>query len=572
MTTGFARYPRLAFAAVALAAGIGVCLAVGTKPAPARAAQKDKDDKGGVAVPYSVVDPACGYLKGSEPTKASAGKIAPGIGACRLCHTGVEEGKAKGFVDDYKSNEFVLLNESTTWDEKDIHAAAMKCLTDPLGKQMEEVLKKYRPAGYSVATAPECLTCHSTDLAPRKPLAEKQFGDFATLPGGVTCTLCHGLHQTWQVEHYEEPTQANQPLPWRSKPPAYKFSTGMHDLRNPVIKAALCVSCHVGSAAEGKVVTHEIYAAGHPPLPPFELASYMEGEPKHWGFPIDPKLKFFADKGGPDNWKTFHFHAAKDESYLARNYAIGAVVALRAEADLLVAEAERAGKAGEVLDFARFDCYACHHELLPNSDRQKRGYDGAPGRPPLRAAAGVPAGVVAKHAEGISAGGLKDKAGGFDPKWLALKKAALDRPFGNRDLIAKDGKAVQEWCNSFLAVQSDATEPLYTAEQTAKLRTALLETAVGLTSTADPEAAMSLMWGVRTLAIEAKMAPVDDKDPKYKELFAVLPLNVRVAPFSSASGKKSLPVQAQYPDRMKKVSDFSTPKFVDAFYGVFGKK
>src|SRR5262245_43482021 len=280
MRTGFGRYPRLAFAAVALATGVGICILAGTGPVPVRAAQKDKD-----ASPVSFVDPACDYLKGSEPTTGSGGKLTPGIAACRACHSGADMGQAKGFVDSYQSNEFVLLNESTTWDEKDIHSAAMDCLAAPLGKQMEEILKKHRPEGYSTATSAECLTCHSTDLSPRKPLADKTINDFATLPGGVTCTLCHGLHQTWQVEHYGEPTQKGQPLPWRSKPPAYKFSTGMHDLRNPVVKAALCVSCHVGNHAEGKVVTHEMYAAGHPPLPPFELASFMEGQPKHWAYP-----------------------------------------------------------------------------------------------------------------------------------------------------------------------------------------------------------------------------------------------------------------------------------------------
>ena len=52
-------------------------------------------------------------------------------------------------------------------------------------------------------------------------------------------------------------------------------------------------------------------------------------------------------------------------------------------------------------------------------------------RPPLRAAAGVPAGVVAKHAEKIETGGLNTKAAGFDVKWLALKKAAMAKPFGD---------------------------------------------------------------------------------------------------------------------------------------------
>lgn len=567
MSTGFARYPRLAFAAIVFAVGIGVCLAISTKPAPARAAQKDKE---GYTGPLSVVDPACDYLKGSLPTDATAGAINSDILGCRACHSGADTPGAKPFIDAMKSDEFIMLNESVTWDEKDIHAAAMKCLTNPLGVQMEKVLSKYRPAGYKVAEAPECLTCHGADLSPQKALAEKKYDDFDVAPGGVTCTVCHGTRQRWQVEHFARPKGKDTNPPWRGLPPETKFSRGMHDLRNPVVKAALCASCHVGNAAEGKVVTHEIYAAGHPPLPPFELASYMEGEPRHWGFPTE--LDYFKGVKAEDTWKKFHFHPAKAESYLSRNYAVGAVVGLRAEAELLVADAERATKAGEPLDFARFDCYSCHHELLPGSDRQKRGYDGAPGRPPLRAAAGVPAGLVAKHAEGVTAGGLKDKAAGFDAKWVALKKAALDKPFGNAGLIVKDGRAVQDWCNEFLRVQSGAAEPLYTPDEATKLRKILHDTALGVTATADPEAAMSLMWAARTLAIEAN--PDDSKkDPKkYEKLFPVLPLNVRMPPYSMTSGKSTVPVQAQYPDRMKKVGDFTTKNFVDAFTGVFGKK
>jgi hypothetical protein len=32
-----------------------------------------------------------------------------------------------------------------------------------------------------------------------------------------------------------------------------------------------CTSCHVGREADGRFVTHEMYAAGHPPLPPLEI-------------------------------------------------------------------------------------------------------------------------------------------------------------------------------------------------------------------------------------------------------------------------------------------------------------
>lgn len=562
MTTGHAAKRRLAVCVAALAVAVGLTLFASTKPTPARAAQKDPP-KGSIFT----TDPACEYLKGAEPTTQTGGKLSADIAGCKLCHVGAAEGKASEYVTTYKSDQFVLLNESTTWAEKDIHAAAMKCLTDPLGKQMEGILQKFRPDGYTVAKAPECLTCHSVDRAPKTPLADKKSADFATLPGGVTCTLCHGLYANWQDAHWKgDEVDGKAVIPWRTMTPAEKYTAGMRDLRNPVVKAQLCASCHVGDHSEGKVVTHEMYAAGHPPLPPFELASYMEGEPKHWGYATE--LPYFKDVKAGDTWKLYHFHPKEKEAYLARHYAVGAIVSLRAEAELLLAEANRATDKHEALDFARFDCYACHHELRFPGERQKRGYDGPPGRPPLRAAAGVPAGIVVKHAEGITAGGLDKQAAGFDPKWLTLKKAATAKPFGDPVALKTDAKAMKDWCDAFLKVQSETTVPLYPPAEAARLRDMVTKAAVGLTSTADPEAAMCLTWGAHTLALETKVA-LDAK--KLEALEMVIPRNVRTAPFSLMDGKKTAPTQAKYPPRMDQIADFKTPKFLEAFNGVFGK-
>ena len=505
---------------------------------------------------------SCGYLA-KGPTKDTAGDLNAGIQACELCHIGSTKGQAAKFLKVYQSDEFVLLNESETWVQSDIHSQAMKCLNAPLGKQMSKNL------GYNVAEAPQCLACHSADKSPTKPLADKKYKDFATAEGGVNCTVCHGLHERWQSDHYKTPDQEGQPLPWRSKSPDYKWERGMTDLRNPVVKAKLCVSCHIGNAGEGKVVTHEMYAAGHPPLPPFELASFMEGEPKHWAYPTDPRLKFFAQLPVEERWSKFHYHAEKDESYLSRHYATGAIAALRAEAELLMVDAESNVKGGEGMDFARFDCYACHHDLKYPSERQKRGYEGPPGRPTLRTATGLPAGLVAKHAEGIEAGGLKAKATGFEEKWSALRKAATSRPFGDPAKVKDTAKGVVDWCDAFLAVQCDTPVPLYSTEQAKRLRDMVAEAATSPGALADAEAAMSLAWGYTTLAKEAKvMFP----EAKLGALGKVIPLNVRVAPFNETSKDGTInPVPAQFPPRMKAVNAFESTPFSNAFKGLLGK-
>lgn len=535
------------------AGGLVLGLASGSRATPA--APQDKADARAAAAP------GCDYL-GKGPTKETAGDISAGIQACELCHIGSTKGQAAKFLKVYQSDEFVLLNESETWVNSDVHSRATKCLTEPLGKQMSANLK------YNVAEAPQCLACHSADKSPTKPLADKKFKDFATADGGVNCTVCHGLHERWQSDHYKTPDQEGQPLPWRSKNPDYKWERGMADLRNPVVKAKLCVSCHIGNAAEGKVVTHEMYAAGHPPLPPFELSSYMEAEPKHWAYPTDPRLKFFAGLPAEERWSKFHFHPEKDESYLSRHYAVGAIAALRAEAEVLLADAEANLKGGDGIDFARFDCYACHHDLKYPSERQKRGYESVPGRPTLRTATGVPATLVAKHAEGIEAGGLKGKAAGFDEKWAALRKAATARPFGDPKQVQTAAKGIVEWCDNFLAVQCDAAAPLYTPDQAKRLLGMVQGAATGPKALADAEAAMVLSWGYLTLAKEAKL-PLPE--PKLQGLSKVFPLNVRVEPYS-VKGMEGSPSPAQFPPRMKAVNAFDSAMFRDAFLGLTGGK
>jgi hypothetical protein len=310
-----------------------------------------------------------------------------------------------------------------------------------------------------------------------------------------------------------------------------------------------------------------MYAAGHPPLPPFELASYMEGEPKHWAYPTDPRLKFFAGLPAEDRWSKFHFHPAKDESYLTRHYAVGAIAALRAEAELLLNDAETNAKGGDGMDFARFDCYACHHDLKYPSERQKRGYDGPPGRPTLRAVTGSTATLVAKHAEGIEAGGLKAKAAGFEEKWSALRKAATARPFGDPAKVKEAAQAVVDWCDGFLAVQCETPTPLYSPDQAKRLLTMIGEAAMGPATRGEPETAMCLSWGYLTLAREAKVAIPDAKLAAYGK---ILPLNVRVEPYS-VKGMDASPVPAQFAPRMEKVNGFQTDPFREAFGGLLGK-
>jgi hypothetical protein len=159
----------------------------------------------------------------------------------------------------------------------------------------------------------------------------------------------------------------------------------MTELRDPVTRADKCLSCHLGNPREGKVVTHEMYAAGHPPVSGFEVENYLQAMPAHW---------VPEDRQPPELQKQYGYQA--DETMRqTRHMAIGGLVAIREYARLigyyahvrLPADniAARGGKSSAGgTELGVYDCQACHHELTLPSWRQARGYRNHPGRPASR--------------------------------------------------------------------------------------------------------------------------------------------------------------------------------------------
>jgi hypothetical protein len=294
------------------------------------------------------------------PLVAEQSKMLHSANDCRKCHEKEDE--------EYKANgvyKIIVPDCYDIWKKRDPHAVAAANIdpkTNTLAARMADSL------GYDVSRKPECLVCHAVDTTPNDPLAIKGF--FWQL--GVGCEACHGVAEKWFGPHT---------LPsWHEKLPDEKETLGLVDLRDPAKRAAKCSSCHVGNVTEGKFVTHEMYAAGHPPLLPFEPVTFGRDQPAHWRVPKNvPYIQELSDEKAKQL-----FHAAKDEDYITRSLAVGAVVNLRETARTL----EKAAKDlpdGAILDFAHFDCFACHHELVTPSQRQARGYTGIPGRPTVRA-------------------------------------------------------------------------------------------------------------------------------------------------------------------------------------------
>jgi hypothetical protein len=254
-------------------------------------------------------------------------------------------------------SDFVMLTEAREFLERDKHSQAAQLLNGPRARQIGLLLKMP-----DVAENQQCLSCHANwKKGEERPPEWKK---------GVNCEACHGPSAEWDVPHSARG--------WRLQTPAAKENLGLVDVRNSARKAEQCFSCHIGNAAEGKVVTHAMYAAGHPPLPGIEIESFAEQMPAHW--------RTLAEKGPFEHREAYlKVNSPQDVSgktlSRTKGVVIGGLVALRESLELIADQARP--ESGEWPELAAFDCQACHHELRSPSWRQERAPLAAPGRPTL---------------------------------------------------------------------------------------------------------------------------------------------------------------------------------------------
>ena len=276
----------------------------------------------GAAACQSSADPHLRALlrAASAPdTPVMSGKyVGPGSCSAGACHGGIQP----------RSTTKVLQNEYSTWITSDKHAHAYTALTEPLGRQMGQILK------LTPEKSQRCLVCHAVSV----PAAEhaREF-DVAE---GVSCESCHGPSSQWLGPHIQ-PTAVHSKM----------VSLGLVDNKNLAVRTRQCLTCHLG--APGMNVDHELIAAGHPDLT-FELDSFTAVEPPHW-LEKNPN-------GGP-----------ADPLFGVRAWAVGQAVELQ-QSMLRVA---RHAKTGPWPEFSEMDCMTCHHALTgPLSWRQQSGFKG----------------------------------------------------------------------------------------------------------------------------------------------------------------------------------------------------
>lgn len=303
-----------------------------------------------------------------------------GVKECAACHS------APSPIYQFRGvTRFVRLVESKEWLERDKHAYAYQLVRRDKPKQKSNKLSdeittklKYKEGDFER----NCLTCHAglnanEDYSSREVKLDLEFG--------VRCESCHGPGSEYtKREHHQQ-------VSWRGLKPEEKSEHGMWDLTSPSTAAAVCLSCHLGNIAENRFVTHDMYAAGHPVLPPFDLQVFLNAMPPHWqtiqkksGFgntldPNDPHLEAKYISAHYDLSGTAEeIRTAIEGSYdKTRRSMIGGLVANDVGLELIHQGAAKTDSWG---DYSNYNCMGCHQELKKNSTTIRQE-SRIPGRP-----------------------------------------------------------------------------------------------------------------------------------------------------------------------------------------------
>jgi hypothetical protein len=395
--------------------------------------------------------------------------------SCRLCHDQKEK------ADPLLERDFCLLTEWSTFQD-DKHSLAFRTLQGELGRKMSQRL------GFEVTESRQCLSCHANWQwkveADKPPYFE----------AGVTCESCHGPSSLWERPHRD--------AAWRARSPREKEQLGMVDVRNPLRRATQCFSCHIGNVAEGKVITHAMYAAGHPPLPNIEIETFAAVMPPHWRS-IREKGDFefkqgFVQAGGP----AFAKNALADLPQ-TKAVILAGVMALRESVALAADQAVEAG-AAMWPELAVFDCQACHHELRSPGWRQRRGNAvGRPGRPllPEWPAALVTLGL--RHLAQGNEAAYQAQRRTFQEKLGRLHQTLAAKPFGDPNQLhaaARGPGGLIAWLD---VLGEELADTAFT-EADAR-RAALYLTSDEIPQDPDFAAARQIAWALRVLLAELEL-------------------------------------------------------------------
>lgn len=457
----------------------------------------------------------------TEPTKAFVS-----ASICRRCHNA---------RNDEDPPMLCQGNEYKTWRDQDVHRNANNVLNevkDSRAYQMRQLMKK----GGDFQERKECLSCHGVITNESKAYPE------VLKKEGVTCVVCHGTKKDWVSEHWLNPE-------WRSLPPDDKEKRyGLKNLWDPLKRAKLCASCHIGNGVD-KNVTHEMYAAGHPPLPSFALEPFGDFMPPHWESLQEKRER--AEKYPELKSKLTYEEKTK-------SIVIGGMVEFQQTLRSFEEQAEACAQKSmdaRLIDFAQFDCYACHHELKKDSWRQKRNDPRMTGRPQLPAWPSPLATLGIRHAE---KNGASERSKEFRAKLERIQKALESQPFGNPKEVGLAAHELIDWLDGIIKRLNDKSCN-YDQSAAKKLLNDLFELNKG--KLLDYESARQIFWAFRVIYKELK--PDCDQDSEYKKL--IEPFNKLLRPDLRAKPFVVDPLIKNLANSLKVMSEYEPERFKDDF-------
>jgi hypothetical protein len=213
----------------------------------------------------------------------------------------------------------VAQNEAHIWWQYDDHHLAFISLSNDSSRRIAAKLGLKDPTD---PKTPMCLNCHADNVPSALRGAKFQLRD------GVTCEACHGGAEQWIKTHAQ-----------KSEPHSANVAHGMYPTEQPLQRAELCVSCHMGT--RDKFTTHMILGAGHPRLQ-FELQWFTAMQPPH--FVVNAGYVQRKGRIDPMNlWVTGQIENARRYLELLQTRVT--------QADTFLP------------DFALYECFACHHPI-----------------------------------------------------------------------------------------------------------------------------------------------------------------------------------------------------------------
>mgnify|MGYP001144876001 CR=1 FL=1 len=486
---------------------------------------------------------AGGFGPGARGQASDVAKPTPavvGSANCAGCHQTPERYAGESLI--------CRMVEYPIWKEKDRHQIAYQVL---LGDRSREMGKRL---GIDVTDARNsCVRCHG--VVP--PSGVRPF-QFEAKADGVTCIACHGGAEEWIAEHQFP----NSPR-WRNLTRADKQRLkGMRDLWDPRTRVETCFSCHIGNADENKVLTHAMYAAGHPPLPSIEVASFSEEQPRHW--------QYLREKP-----EAIQKHLGFNPNRLEQTelVAVSGLAALSATIRQLVDPPNSAGNESVESsgpDFARYDCAACHHELKvwDRSWRQAREEGHAPGRP---APPAWPRALVRLGLEAADPARAEGWFRGLSTRMEAFDAAMTARPFGDLDRARPIAEAVLKLLDEPLRALDDQTrvkpgQPGRVIDRAEALRLLRRIAPIADELVHDYESARQMAWAFRTIYHEVE-PDASKRDPRIVAGLAALDRKLGLSLNAGKSAERR-PILEMLGDRLKAMSNYEPAEFRKAIEGL----